>query len=125
MRPNLKKGRKREEGFGELENEERKKEGLTTGGEERGRGGWGAWKCGTSQTMTHHLEGRKREEQVGELGNMACHKRGLTHWRGGRGRSRLVSSEMWHVTNKDSPTEREEEEGAGWREKKRCYNQQA
>ena len=50
---------------------------------------------------THQLEGRKREEQVGELGNMACHRR-LTDWRGGRGRSRLVSLEMWHVTNEDS-----------------------
>ncbi len=55
-----------------------------------------------SQTRTHSLEGRKREEQVGELGNVACHKRGLTCWRGGRGKSRLVSSEMWHVTNEDS-----------------------
>jgi len=53
------------------------------------------WKCGTSQTMTHHLEGRKREEQVGELGNVACHKRGLTHWRGGRGRSGLVNTWNW------------------------------
>src|SRR5258708_37864309 len=51
---------------------------------------------------THCLEGRKREERVGELGNVACHKRGLTCWRGGRGKSRLVSSEMWHVTNEDS-----------------------
>ncbi len=42
------------------------------------------------------LEGRKREEQVGELGNMA-HQRGLTHWREGRGRSRLVSLETWHI----------------------------
>src|SRR5216684_1152220 len=83
---------------------------------------------GTSQTWTHFLEGRKREEQVGELGNVAHHKQGLTSWRGGRGRSGLVSLEMqsitkqglthwkegrgrrafvslkmWHVT-KDSPT---------------------
>ncbi len=84
---------------------------------------------------THLLEGRKREEQVIELGNMACHKRGLTHWRGGRGRSgllslgtqhvtnedslaggrnRLVSLEMWHDTNEDSHAGGEEEGGAGW-----------
>src|SRR5216684_1244342 len=55
-----------------------------------------------SQTRTHILEGRKREEQVGELGNVARHKRGLTSWRGGRGRSGLVSLEAWHVTNDDS-----------------------
>ncbi len=61
---------------------------------------------------THLLEGRKREEQVGELGNMACCRR-LTDWRGGRGRSRLVSLEMWHIAE-DSPTGGEEEGGAGW-----------
>ena len=61
---------------------------------------------------THLLEGRKREEQVGELGNMACCRR-LTDWRGGRGRSRLVSLEMWHITE-DSPTGGEEEGGADW-----------
>src|SRR5258708_33950222 len=49
------------------------------------------------------LDGRTREERVGELGNMARQKRGLTSWRGGRGRNGLVSLEMWHVTNKDSP----------------------
>src|SRR5216684_3366224 len=53
---------------------------------------------------THQLGGRKREEQVGELQNVAGHKRGLTNWRGGRGRSRLVSFETWHVINEDSPT---------------------
>jgi len=63
---------------------------------------------------THQPEGRKREERVGELGNMAHHKRGLTHWRGGRGRSRLMSLEKWHVTNEDSLTGGEEEGGAGW-----------
>ena len=63
---------------------------------------------------THELEGRKREEQVGELGNVACHKQGLTSWRGGRGRSRLVSLEMWHVTNEDSHPGGEEEGGVGW-----------
>ncbi len=46
-----------------------------------------------SQMRTHFLEGRKREEWVGELGNVAHHKQGLTPWRGGRGRSRLVSLE--------------------------------
>src|SRR5258708_33147010 len=81
-----------------------------TGGEEGG-GGSGAWKRGTSQ-RTHQLEGRKREEQVHELGNIACHKQQLANWRGGR-RSGFVSLEMWHVTNKDSPTGGEEEGGAG------------
>ncbi len=33
---------------------------------------------------------------------------------GGRGRSKLVSFEMWHVTNKNSLTGGEEEGGAGW-----------
>src|SRR5216684_2242688 len=62
---------------------------------------------------THQLEGRKREERVGELGNVACHKRGLTNWRGGRGKSGLVSSETWHVTNEDSLPRGEEGGGAG------------
>ncbi len=72
------------------------------------------WKHGTSQTRTHILEGRKREEQVGELGSVAHHKRGLTRWRGERGRSGLVSLEMWHITNEDSLPGGEEEGGAGW-----------
>src|SRR5712692_4114444 len=59
---------------------------------------------------THRLEGRKREEQVGELQNVAGHKRGLTNWRGGRGRSGLVSFKTWHVINEDSPTGGEERE---------------
>src|SRR5229473_2977968 len=67
-----------------------------------------------SQTRTHQLEGRKREEQVGELRSMACHKQGLTCWRGGRGRSGLVSFETWHDTNEDSPTGGEEKGGVGW-----------
>ncbi len=67
-----------------------------------------------SQTRTHFLEGRKREERVGGLRNVACHKRGLTCWRGGRGRSRLVSLETWHITNEDSLAGGEEEGGAGW-----------
>ena len=67
-----------------------------------------------SQMTTHLLEGRKREEQVGKLGDVAQHKQGLTNWRGGRGRSGLVSLEMWHVTNKDSPTGGEEQGGTGW-----------
>jgi len=62
---------------------------------------------------THSLEERKREERVGELQSMAHHKRGLTRWRGGRGRSGLVSFEAWHDTNEDSPTGGEEEGGAG------------
>src|SRR5260370_37281339 len=68
-----------------------------------------------SQTRTHELEGRKREERVGEPGNVACHKRGLTNWRGGRGRSGLVSLEMRQVTNEDSQAGGEEGGGAGWR----------
>src|SRR5260221_11337724 len=59
------------------------------------------------------------EEQVGELRNVARHKQGLTNWRGGRGRSGLVSFEMWHVTNEDSPTGGEEEGGVGWGASKR------
>src|SRR5713226_3198233 len=77
-------------------------EDSPSGGEEVGGAGWVAWKHGTSQTRNHSLEGRKREEPVGELGNVAHHKRGLTPWRGGRGRSRLVSLETWHITNEDS-----------------------
>src|SRR5216684_3874939 len=50
---------------------------------------------------------------------MGGHKRGLTNWRGGRGRSELVSFEMWQVTNEDSLTGGEEEGGAGWRAQKR------
>src|SRR5260221_5610721 len=60
------------------------------------------------------LEGRKREERVGELRNVARHKRALTRWRGGRGRSGLVSFETWHVTNEHSPTGGEEEGGTAW-----------
>src|SRR5713226_6754367 len=67
-----------------------------------------------SQTRTHSLEGRKREERVGELLSVARHKQGLTNWRGGRGRSGLVSFETRHNTKEDSPTGGEEEEGAGW-----------
>ncbi len=52
-----------------------------------------------------------REEPVGELGNVARHERGLTRWRGGRGRSRLVSSETWHITNENSLPGGEEEGG--------------
>ncbi len=66
-------------------------------------------KHGTSQMRTHQLEGRKREEQVGELQSVAHHKRGLTNWRGGKGRSGLVSFKAWHVTNKDSLAGGEEE----------------
>src|SRR5229473_604779 len=67
-----------------------------------------------SQTKTHQsLEGKKMEERVGELGNVERHKRGLTNWRGGRGKSGLVSSETWHVTNGDSLPRGEEGGGAG------------
>jgi len=50
---------------------------------------------------------------VSELGSVACHKRGLTSWRGGRGRSGLMSLEMWHVTNEDSLPGGEEKGEAG------------
>src|SRR5712692_7256656 len=83
------------------------------GREEEGGVGWQAWKHGMLQTRTHQLEGRKREEQVGELGNMAHHTQGLTNWRGGRGRSGLVSSETCHITNEDSLPRGEEGGGAG------------
>src|SRR5258708_25566289 len=62
----------------------------------------------------NHKEGRKREERLGELRSMENHKQGLTAWRGGRGRSGLVSLEMWHDTNEDSPTGGEEEGGVDW-----------
>src|SRR5258707_932882 len=132
-------GRKREERVGELRNMAHHKRGLTNwrggrgrsglvslekwhvtnedslpGGEEEGGASGRAWKRGTSQTRTDALEGRKREERVGELGNVARHKRGLTTWRGGRGRSGLVSLETWHITNEDSLPGGEEEGGAGW-----------
>src|SRR5216684_2288942 len=71
-------------------------EDSLTGGEEEGGALLSASKRGRTQTRTHQLEGRKREERVGELRSMAHHKRGLTRWRGGRGRSGLVSFEMWH-----------------------------
>src|SRR5713226_7822006 len=68
---------------------------------------------------THQLEGRKREERVGELRNVGGHKRGLTNWRGGRGRSELVSFKTWQVTNEDSPRGGEKEGGVGGRPQKR------
>ena len=66
------------------------------------------------QTKTHFLEGKKREEQVIELRNMACHKQRLTSWRGGRGRSGLLSSGTQHITNDNSLAGGEEEGGMGW-----------
>src|SRR5229473_1960039 len=56
----------------------------------------------------HSLEGR--EERVRELGNAAHGKQELTCWREGRGRSRLVNSEMWHVANKVPSWGRKREE---------------
>src|SRR5712692_1656842 len=56
----------------------------------------------------HSLEGR--EERVHELGNAAHGKQELTCWREGRGRSRLVNSEMWHVANKVPSWGRKREE---------------
>src|SRR5258707_13002277 len=72
-----------------------------------------------TQSRTHKLEERKREERFGELRSMAYRKRGLTCWRGGRGRSSLVSFETRHDTNEDSPTGGEEEGGVGLRDVKR------
>src|SRR5258708_3202999 len=56
----------------------------------------------------HSLEGR--EERICELGNAAHGKQELTCWRGGRGRSRLASSEMWHIANKVPSWGRKREE---------------
>src|SRR5258708_2012356 len=67
-----------------------------------------------SQTRTHQLEGRKREERVGELRNVAGHKRGLTNWRGGRGRSGLVSLETWEIKNEGGLGGGEGGGGGGW-----------
>src|SRR5260370_41180066 len=63
-------------------------------------------------------EGEESEERVMKLRNVAGHKRGLTNWRGGRGRSELVSFKTWQVTNEDSRTGGEEEGGGGWRASK-------
>src|SRR5258708_34158388 len=84
-------------------------EGSLTGGEEEGGAGWRAQKCGTLQTRTHQQEGRMREESIRELGNMA-HQRAHS-LEGRKGRSALVSSEMWHVANKGSLARGEEEGG--------------
>ncbi len=59
---------------------------------------------------THRQEGRMREESIHELGNMA-HQRAHS-LEGRKGRSALVSSETWHIANKDSLA-RGEEEGGG------------
>src|SRR5258708_38829904 len=72
---------------------------------------------------TRGVEGRKREERVGELRNVGRHKRALTSWRGGRGRSGLVSLETWHVTNEHSLAGGEEEGGAGWGTRERGTSQ--
>src|SRR5258707_974317 len=79
-----------EGGGGEEKVKEDKKKAGRKGGERRWRG----------------EEGRMREESIHELGNMA-------HLLEGRkGRSALVSSEMWHIANEDSLA-RGEEEGGG------------
>src|SRR5258708_32371038 len=103
--------RKREKWVSEQRNVARCKGGLT-GGEEEGGAGWRAQKRGTLQTRTHRQEGRMREESIRELGNMA-HQRAHS-LEGRKGRNALVSSEMWHIANKDSLT-RGEEEGGGRR----------
>src|SRR5258708_39311598 len=76
-----------------------------------------------TKMKTRIREWRTREERGGERGKMAHHKRGLTSWRGGRGRSRLVSLETWHVTNEDSHPGEEVEGGAGWGAWKRGMSQ--
>src|SRR5260370_882710 len=139
MRTHSLEGRKREERVGELRNVARHKRALTrwrggrgrrgvgsfetgrgtkehshAGGEEEGGAGWGASEQRTAQRSTQGMEGRKREERGGEVGNVARHKRAVTSWRGGRGRSGLVSFETWHVTNEHSRAGGEEEGGAGW-----------
>src|SRR5258708_6104664 len=139
MRTHSLEGRKREERVGELGNVTRHKRELTywrggrgrsglegsemghvanedslPGGEEKGGAGCGARKWGSENTVTIYWEGRRREGGVGELGNVGRHKGGLSGWRGGRGRSGLVSLEMWHVTNEHSLAGGEEEGGAGW-----------
>src|SRR5258708_8774529 len=58
---------------------------------------------------SHQEEGRMREESIRELGNMA-HQRAHS-LEGRKGRSALVSSETWHVANKDSLARGEEERG--------------
>ena len=55
-----------------------------------------------------------QEEWVGELRNVACHRQGLTNWRGGRGKSGLVSFETWHITNEDSLPGGEKVGEVGW-----------
>jgi len=67
-----------------------------------------------SETKTHFLEERKTEEQGGELRYAANLKQALTSWRGGRQRSRVVSSDMQQISNKHSPTGGQEDRGAGW-----------
>src|SRR5260221_13222219 len=109
MMTHLLEGRKRNKLVGDLRNQARCKRSLT-GGEEEGGAGSRAQKRGTLQTRTHRQEGRMREESIRELGNMA-HQRAHS-LEGRKGRNALVSSEMWHIANKDSLT-RGEEEGGG------------
>src|SRR5260221_10157169 len=109
MMTHLLEGRKRNKLVGDLRNQARCKRSLT-GGEEEGGVGWRAQKHGTLQTRTHRQEGRIREESIRELGNMAHQRAHLLEGR--KGRSALVSSETWHIANKDSLA-RGEEEGGG------------
>src|SRR5260221_14511113 len=70
------------------------------GEEEEGGAGWRAQKCGTLQTRSLPGGGRGRNRLVSsEMWHIA--KWGLTCWRGGRGRSGLVSLETWNVTKGD------------------------
>src|SRR5260370_29051716 len=108
MGTQLREGRKWEKWVGEQRKVAQCKEGLT-GGEKEGGAGWRAQKRGTLQTRTYRQEGRMREESIRELGNMA-HQRAHS-LEGRKGRSALVSSETWHVANKDSLARGEEERG--------------
>src|SRR5260370_1441477 len=100
--------------MGRFEKWQVKKKDSIAGGGEGGKEGRGGLKRGRSQMRTHQMEGRKREEWVGELRNVAGHKRGLTNWRGGRGKSGLVSFKTWHITNEDSLPGGEKVGEAGW-----------
>src|SRR5258708_7649135 len=73
-------------------------EDSLAGGEEERRSGLVSletWHVTNKDILPGGEEEGGAPERVGEHGNMACHKQGLTCWRGGRGRSGLVSLETW------------------------------
>ncbi len=65
--------------------------------------------------VTAEAVGSELLTSSGVIANMTGwrHKQLLSNLRG-KGRSAFMSSETWHVTNKDSSTGREEEGGACW-----------